>query len=106
MRPIGAPDIKSKILWGAQESILRKVLEREISENQHGFMTGRGCTTALLSLRDQILANKAVFSYDLSSFFNMINVRAICGQINNRVRGLGQYILAGTLTTITEFAEG
>jgi retron-type reverse transcriptase len=94
LRPIGAPNLPSKMLFKAIEIILRECLEPLIGEYQHGFMRNRGIQTAtkelILKLRSHPSA--AIYEFDLKSFFNKVNPIFICEDLTEIFGPIGDWI--------------
>jgi RNA-directed DNA polymerase len=88
-RPIGAPVQGDKATLTGLAEILKILIEPQIGEYQHGFMTGRSITQALVKVTKGLLKDKKVYQFDLASFFNRVNVNLICGRVNSLANGLG-----------------
>lgn len=89
-RPIGAPVQGDKASLTGITEILKLIVEPQIGNYQHGFMTGRSITEALVKVIDGIQNGNQVFQFDLKSFFNKVNVNLICGMVNKHANGLGR----------------
>jgi len=90
-RPIGAPNLGSKMVFKALEIIMRELLEDRIGNYQHGFIRERGCQTATMALIERLRQNpKAkVYEFDLKSFFNKVNPIRVCDSIERDFGPIG-----------------
>jgi len=77
-RPIGAPDIASRVISRALNDMIYFIWEGEFGENQHGFRKHRSPSTAVLSIIKKLKRNpKIVYEFDLRSFFNTVKISAV-----------------------------
>lgn len=90
MRPIGAPVQGDKASLTGITEILKLIVEPQIGGYQHGFMTGRSITQALVKVVDKLIKGHNVYQFDLQSFFNKVNVNLVCGRVNGWAKGLGR----------------
>lgn len=98
-RPTGSPVQRDKASLTGITEILKLIIEPSIGEYLHGFMTGRSITQPLVKLTERILKGDSVYQFDLSSFFNRVNVHLVCGRVNSRAKGLGNWLLNITNNT-------
>jgi len=91
-RPIGAPNLSTKMVFKAIELIMRELLEPKIGKYQHGFMRERGTQTATMELLRRLRANPAlkVAEFDLKAFFNKVNVTRTCYELANDIGPFGE----------------
>jgi len=101
-RPIGAPNLWSKMVFKALEIIMRELLEDRIGKYQHGFIRERGCQTATMALIERLRENpKAkVYEFDLKSFFNKVNPIRVCDSIERDFGPIGDWLRAITLGSL------
>ncbi len=72
-RPLGMPCWSDKLV----EEVIRMVLESyytpQFSDNSHGFITGRGCHTALSAIYKNWTGTKWFIEFDITGFFDNLN---------------------------------
>lgn len=72
-RPLGVPSPRDKIVQECLRLILEAIYEPQFHDNSHGFRPGRGCHTALESLRRNWVGTKWAIETDLTECFERVN---------------------------------
>jgi len=102
LRPIGNPNSWTKMVLKGIEIIMRELLRGKIGSYQHGFMEAKGCQTCSMEVIRKLRSNPTnnVFEFDLSAFFNKVNVIRVCDAIKEDYGAIGDWIRAITLLNI------
>jgi group II intron reverse transcriptase/maturase len=72
-RPLGVPSPRDKIVQECVRLILEAIYEPMFHDNSHGFRPGRGCHTALESLRRNWVGTKWILKIDIAECFERID---------------------------------
>jgi group II intron reverse transcriptase/maturase len=74
MRPLAISCFEDKIVQSALKELLEVLYEPIFVDDSHGFRPGRGCDTALVDLRLDLMSKDcgALIDIDLKAFFNSI----------------------------------
>jgi len=73
------------------EILMRELLRGKIGNYQHGFMEAKGCQTCSMEVIRKLRSNPEsnVFEFDLSAFFNKVNVIRVCDAITEEYGAIG-----------------
>lgn len=90
-RPIGAPDVTTKIILNMLVHIVNEYNYIHLRDYQHGFRPQRGTASACMMLREKLLKRRKfdgydkplkldaiVYEFDLKGFFNKVNPYFTC----------------------------
>jgi len=72
-RPLGIPSWSDKLLQEVMRSILEAYYEPQFSDHAHGFRPGRGCHTALQTIRQKWTGTRLFIEGDIAKYFDTIN---------------------------------
>lgn len=73
MRPFGLPTWSDKLLQEVMRSILEAYYEPQFSDHAHGFRPGRGCHTALNTIRTTWTGTRWFIEGDIAQCFDRID---------------------------------
>lgn len=80
-RPLGVPTPEWRLVLHMYNQLLMTFLNSKIPSNQHGFRPGQGTLTAWQELMPKIISSRDVFEFDLSSFFENVNLDFILAKM-------------------------
>lgn len=69
--------------------LLRPMIDRNLGDYQHGFRENRSIYTCVKQILDRVREDKElkIFEFDLSAFFNQIDVDITCAGIESIAPG-------------------
>jgi retron-type reverse transcriptase len=70
LRPLGLPSWSDKLLQEVMRSILETYYEPQLSDLAHGFRPGRGCHTALSTVKETWTGTKWYIEGDIAGCFD------------------------------------
>nr|QCQ69130.1 RNA-dependent DNA polymerase [Powellomyces hirtus] len=74
LRPLGIPQMGSRVYFGMLAMVLSLIIDQIVSDNQHGYVPGRGIHTSWSQISNLIISNhKWLYEYDLQTFFDNLN---------------------------------
>lgn len=73
-RPLGVPSPEWRIYMHMFQNILTMWLGPHITENNHGFLPGKGVLTAWQQIMNEALTSDYIYEYDLKNFFGQISL--------------------------------
>jgi retron-type reverse transcriptase len=84
-RPLTIPSPKDKIVQEAMRFLLMLVFENDFSKNSHGWVTGRGCHTALNQIKMQFAQDNWFIEGDIDQQFPSINHQALVNLLETKI---------------------
>src|ERR1043166_7126534 len=73
LRPLGLPSWSDKLLQEVMRSLLEAYYEPQFSDHSHGFRPGRGCHTALTTVKETWTRTKWYIEGDVAQCFERID---------------------------------
>ena len=86
LRPLGIPAPRDKIIQKGIERILSAIYEPTFSDNSHGFRTGRGCHSALRSIRSKWSGIKWVVEGDIEGCYDNVDHSILIGILRRKIQ--------------------
>jgi len=86
LRPLGIPAPRDKIIQKGIERILSAIYEPTFSDNSHGFRTGRGCHSALRSVRSKWSGMKWVVEGDIEGCYDNVDHSILIGILRRKIQ--------------------
>ena len=84
-RPLTIPSPKDKIVQEAMRFLLMLVFENDFSKNSHGWVTGRGCHTALNQIKMQFAQDNWFIEGDIDQQFPSINHQVLVNLLETKI---------------------
>ena len=84
-RPLTIPSPKDKIVQEAMRFLLMLVFENDFSKNSHGWVTGRGCHTALNQIKMQFAKDNWFIEGDIDQQFPSINHQVLVNLLETKI---------------------
>lgn len=84
-RPLTIPSPKDKIVQEAMRFLLMLVFESDFSKNSHGWVTGRGCHTALNQIKMQFSQDNWFIEGDIDQQFPSINHQVLVNLLKTKI---------------------
>lgn len=84
-RLLTIPSPKDKIIQEAMRFLLMLVFENDFSENSHGWVTGRGCHTALNQIKMQFVHDNWFIEGDIDQQFSSINHQILVNLLKTKI---------------------
>lgn len=84
-RPLTIPSPRDKIVQEAMRFLLVLVFENDFSENSHGWVTGRGCHTALNKIKLQFAHDNWFIEGDIEQQFPSLNHQILVNQLKTKI---------------------
>jgi group II intron reverse transcriptase/maturase len=84
-RPLTIPSPKDKIVQEAMRFLLMLIFERNFSKDSHGWVTGRGCHTALNQVRLQFSQDNWYIEGDIDQQFPSLDHKIIVELLRTRI---------------------
>jgi len=81
-RPLGVPEMSWRLYLNMLNNFLVMRLKERISQNQHGFVPGRGTMTAWKQILEEVVESKDIYEVDLKNAFNSISTKHIAKTLN------------------------
>lgn len=72
-RPLGVPSDSWRVVMHMWNNFLTMAIRPELEKFNHGFMPGRGTTTAWKELIERVLDKKYIYEFDLKQFFSGVS---------------------------------
>jgi group II intron reverse transcriptase/maturase len=85
MRPLGIPTWTDKLLQEVMRSILEAYYEPQFSDLSHGFRPGRGCHTALTTIRRTWKGTKWFIEGDIKGCFDNIDHTVLMSTLREKI---------------------
>lgn len=82
LRPIGAPDGASKMIYMSILMFLEKAIIFDLGNFQHGFVKERGTQSAGMKVVEYLKKGYIPYEFDLKGFFNNVNPRMVTNRIS------------------------
>jgi group II intron reverse transcriptase/maturase len=79
------PSPRDKIVQEAMRFLLMLVFEGDFSENSHGWVTGRGCHTALNQIKLQFAYDNWFIEGDIDQQFPSLNHQVLVNQLKTKI---------------------
>lgn len=86
MRPLGIPTFTDKLIQEVLRMILEAVYEPLFMDCSHGFRPGKGCHTALKSVKYQFNGVRWFIEGDIKGCFDNINHEVLVGIISKKIK--------------------
>lgn len=86
MRPLGIPTFTDKLIQEVLRTILEAVYEPLFMDCSHGFRPGKGCHTALKSVKYQFNGVRWFIEGDIKGCFDNINHEVLVGIISKKIK--------------------
>lgn len=84
-RPLTIPSPKDKIVQEAMRFLLMLVFENDFSKNSHGWVTGRGCHTALNQIKMEFAQDNWFIEGDIDQQFPSINHSVLVNLLETKI---------------------
>jgi group II intron reverse transcriptase/maturase len=84
-RPLGIPTFADKLVAECLKELLEAIYEPIFLDCSHGFRPGRGCHTALTSIRYRAQGANWVIEGDLTAFFDNIDHEILLGLLRRKI---------------------
>jgi len=84
-RPLTIPSPKDKIIQEAMRFLLMLVFENDFTKNSHGWVTGRGCHTALNQIKTQFAHDNWFIEGDIDQQFPSINHQVLVKLLKTKI---------------------
>lgn len=84
-RALTIPSPKDKIIQEAMRFLLMLVFEGDFSENSHGWVTGRGCHTALNQIKMQFAQDNWFIEGDIDQQFPSMNHKVLVDILKTKI---------------------
>ena len=85
-RPLGIPTFTDKLVQEVLRMVLEAVYEPIFLNVSHGFRPGKGCHTAISSLRNEFTGVRWFVEGDIKGCFDNIDHAVLVGLLNNKVK--------------------
>lgn len=84
-RPLTIPSSRDKIVQEAMRFLLMLIFEGDFSKNSHGWVTGRGCHTALNQIKMQFAHDNWFIEGDIGQQFPSINHQVLVELLKTKI---------------------
>lgn len=84
-RLLTIPSPKDKIIQEAMRFLLMLIFENDFSKNSHGWVTGRGCHTALNQIKIQFSQDNWFIEGDIDQQFSSINHQVLVNLLKTKI---------------------
>jgi group II intron reverse transcriptase/maturase len=85
LRPLGLPSWSDKLLQEVIRSLLEAYYEPQFSDHSHGFRPGRGCHTALTTVKETWTGTKWYIEGDVSQCFERIDHQVLLSILREKI---------------------
>lgn len=106
LRPIGSPTKLSKCMALSLTHLSSIIMDGGFHENQHAYRAFKGVHTALMVVTERIKERYRIFQFDLSSFFNSLDLKYVFRALEfNICRSYANLMATAIKVTGTTFFE-
>jgi retron-type reverse transcriptase len=84
-RPLGLPSWTDKLLQEVMRSLLEAYYEPQFSDHSHGFRPGRGCHTALTTVKETWTGTKWYIEGDVAQCFERIDHQVLLSILREKI---------------------
>jgi group II intron reverse transcriptase/maturase len=84
-RPLTIPSLRDKIVQEAMRFLLTLVFEGDFSKNSHGWVTGRGCHTALNQIKLEFAHDNWLVEGDIDQQFSSLNHQVLVSVLKTKI---------------------
>jgi group II intron reverse transcriptase/maturase len=85
LRPLGLPSWSDKLLQEVMRSLLEAYYEPQMSDHAHGFRPGRGCHTALSTVKETWTGTRWYIEGDVSQCFERIDHQVLLSILREKI---------------------
>ncbi len=91
-RSLGIPSMAWRLYLHGLNHLLLIATRAHESPNQHGFIPGRGTSTAWQQMQSEVIHHRYIYEFDLEKYFDRININYL-GDILTLI-GLPSYLVS------------